>query len=67
MFSFKQKLSKTLVDRICPIGEKAMQMCEFEEDRLLEILDNGAKDAAKNAEATLAQAKRQMGILRSQL
>ena len=28
MFAFKEKLSNKLIDKICPIGEKAMAMCE---------------------------------------
>ena len=43
MASFKVKLANKIIDKICPIGEKAMKLCANEEDRLLEILDNGAK------------------------
>ncbi len=46
MFAFKEKLTDKLIDKICPIGEKAMKMCETEEDRLLEILDQSAKIAS---------------------
>ena len=42
MASFKTKLANKIIDRICPIGEQAMRMCANEEDRLLEILDEGA-------------------------
>ena len=42
-------------------------MCATEEDRLLEILDSGAKKANHQAEVTLAQMKKQVGILRKQL
>ena len=45
MFTFKEKLSNKIVDRICPIGEKARKLCEDQEDYLLETLDNGAKRA----------------------
>jgi len=50
MFSFKEKLSNKLVDKICPIGDKAMQLCEKNEGLLLEVVDNGAKEANKIAE-----------------
>jgi len=39
MFSFKEKLSNVLIDKVCPIGERALTICEKEEDRLLDILD----------------------------
>jgi len=45
MFRFKEKLSNKLVDKICPIGEKAMDLCIKNEDMLLEIVDRGAKEA----------------------
>jgi len=32
MFTFKEKLSNKIVDRICPIGERAKKLCEEEED-----------------------------------
>jgi len=35
MFAFKEKLSNKLIDRVCPIGERAIELCEKEEDRLL--------------------------------
>lgn len=57
MFAFKEKLTDKLIDKLCPIGEKAMKMCETEEDKLLEILDQGAKHAHQQAEATLALMK----------
>ena len=41
---FKYKIAY-LCFRICPIGEKALSLCDKEEDYLLEILDKGAKDA----------------------
>jgi hypothetical protein len=47
MFSFKEKVSDKLIDKICPIGESAMNMCLKQEDKLLEILDLGAKRADK--------------------
>ena len=28
MFAFKEKLSNTIIDKICPIGEKAMSLCQ---------------------------------------
>ena len=64
MFQFKEKISDKLIDKICPIGEKALTMCEKEEDRLLEILDQGSKTAASKADKTLAAIKAQVGILR---
>ena len=57
MFSFKEKLTNKLIDKICPIGEKALKLCEDEEDRLLEIIDEGAKNASIKASTTLAQMK----------
>ena len=53
MFSFKEKVSNKLIDRVCPIGERALNLCEKEEDRLLEIIDNGAQKASRVAERTL--------------
>jgi len=57
MFSFKEKLANKLIDKICPIGEKALKMCEKEEDRLLEALDAGARQANNRAETTLVRIK----------
>ena len=45
MFSFKEKLSNKLIDKICPIGDKALELCREKEDMLLEIVDMGAKEA----------------------
>lgn len=45
MASFKTKLANKIIDKICPIGEQAMKLCAHEEDRLLEVLDQGAKEA----------------------
>ena len=42
MFSFKEKLSNKLIDKICPIGERAHNLCDKEEGRLLEVVDAGA-------------------------
>ena len=28
MFAFKEKLSAKLIDKICPIGDKALELCE---------------------------------------
>lgn len=50
MFAFKEKLSDLIVDKICPIGEKALKMCETDEDVLLEILDDGARKAHAKAD-----------------
>ena len=36
MFTFKEKISNTLIDKICPIGETALNLCVKEEDYLLE-------------------------------
>ena len=58
MFSFKEKLSNLIIDKLCPIGEKAMDLCENSEDLLLEIVDKGAQDANKVAEQTLVQMKK---------
>ena len=64
MASFKTKLSNKIIDKICPIGEKAMSLCANEEDRLLEILDKGALQAQKTADQTMVELKRRSGILR---
>merc|ERR1740117_2677912 len=63
MFTFKEKLSNKLIDKVCPIGERALTLCEKEEDYLIEVLDQGAKEAQAVAEGTLASFKQQMGIL----
>ena len=39
MFAFKEKVSNALIDKICPIGEKALALCAQDEDFLLETLD----------------------------
>ena len=57
MFTFKEKISDMLIDKICPIGEKAMKLCSDEEDRLLEIIDDGAKQAELQAQKTMMQMK----------
>ena len=44
MFQFKEKLSNKLIDKICPIGYKARNLCINDEDMLLEIIDYGAKN-----------------------
>ena len=64
MFSFKEKLSNKLIDKICPIGETALTLCEKEEGRLLEVVDTGAQKANKVAEETLRQLKEKVGLLR---
>ena len=64
MASFKNKLSNKIIDKICPIGEKAMSMCANEEGKLLEILDKGAKQAQTAADQTMVELKRHAGILR---
>ena len=53
MFSFKEKVSNKLIDRVCPIGEKALNLCEKEEGKLLEVVDKGAQKANKVAEQTI--------------
>ena len=65
MASFKTKLANKIIDKICPIGESAMRMCANEEDRLLEILDEGAAQATNVAEQTLLELKQRAGLLRS--
>ena len=67
MFSFKQKLCTKLIDRICPIGEKATKMCIHEEGKILEVLDQGAKVAQGVAEETLRDMKKAVGILRKNI
>ena len=58
MFSFKEKLSNKLIDKVCPIGERALELCSTDEDKLLEIVDAGAVKANKVAERTLSQMKK---------
>merc|ERR1712086_105257 len=53
MFSFKEKLSNVIVDKICPIGEKTLDLCMNKEDYLLEVVDKGAVAANLRAENTL--------------
>ena len=67
MFSFKEKLSDKLIDKICPIGDKTLDLCVKNEDMLLEIVDQGAKDANEIANRTLAEMKRQVGLLRRKI
>jgi hypothetical protein len=57
MFAFKEKMTNLLIDKVCPIGEQAMNLCVKEEDRLLDILDKGAKTAHTRAETTMVQMK----------
>jgi len=45
MFAFKEKLSNKLIDTICPIGDRALDLCQNKEDLLLETLDKGAVKA----------------------
>ena len=54
MFSFKEKLSNKLIDKVCPIGERALELCAKDEDMLLDIIDDGARKANRVAERTLA-------------
>ena len=67
MFAFKQKLADLLVDKVCPIGERALLISEQQEDRLLDILHQGARTAEATAQTTLAKLKEQVGILRRNL
>lgn len=39
MFTFKEKVANSIIDTICPIGEKTLDFCENHEDMLLDILD----------------------------
>ena len=63
MFAFKEKLSDKLIDTICPIGERALDLCENKEDLLLEIVQDGSKKAAERAQATMSELKGMMGLL----
>ena len=64
MASFKNKLANKIIDKVCPIGEKAMSLCANEEGRLLEILDNGSRQAQLAADQTMVELKKRAGILR---
>jgi hypothetical protein len=50
--------------RICPIGEKALNLCSKQEDYLLEVLDKGAKNAREVSNQTIVELKQRAGILR---
>ena len=50
--------------RICPIGERALDLCAKQEDYLLEVLDKGAKQAQSQANETLHHMKEKANILR---
>ena len=54
MFAFKEKLSNKLIDKVCPIGERALELCAKDEEMLLDIIDDGARKANRVAERTLA-------------
>ena len=58
MFSFKEKLSDKLIDKICPIGDKTLDLCLKNEDMLLEIVDKGANEANEIANRTLSKMKK---------
>ena len=58
MFAFKEKLSNKLIDKVCPIGERAMVLMDSDNGRLLEIIDDGGRKANKVAERTLVQMKK---------
>ena len=58
MFSFKEKLSNKLIDKICPIGDRTLELCQQHEGMLLEICDMGAKKANEQAERTLSEMKK---------
>jgi len=58
MFSFKEKLSNAIVDKICPIGEKTLDLCRNKEDMILDVVDQGARAANERAENTLVQMKK---------
>ena len=64
MFAFKEKLSNKLIDKVCPIGERALEMCAKEEGKLLETIDDGARKANRHAERTLVEMKKKVGLLR---
>ena len=64
MASFKNKLANKVIDKVCPIGEKAMSLCANEEGRLLEILDKGSRQAQLAADLTMLELKKRAGILR---
>lgn len=65
MFRFKEKVANSIIDQICPIGEKTLLLCEKHEDMMLDILDQGAKEADRQAKITLNEMKEKVGILRS--
>jgi len=67
MASFKTKLANKIIDRVCPIGDKAMTMCANHEDQLLDLLDQGAREATKAADLTLLEMKLKTGLLRKQI
>lgn len=62
MFSFKEKLANKIIDKICPIGERAQELCHKEEV-LLDILEKGAADADKVAKRTMTLIKSKLSLL----
>lgn len=50
--------------RICPIGEKSLDLCKNKEGYLLDVIDQGGKNANEIAKQTLLEMKEKVGILR---
>ncbi len=65
MHSFKLKLRDKLVDKICPIGERARKLMDEDEDRVLEIIEQGRIEASAEAEKNMKEVKEGLGVMRS--
>ena len=66
MYTFKMKLADALIDKICPIGEKYHALLK-EEGYILETLEKGAKQANAQAEKTIGNIRKGLGLLKTHI
>ncbi len=59
---FKETLTNLLIDKLAPIQEKYEELRQ-NESKLHEILEQGAKQANKEADKTLSDVKKKMGLV----
>ena len=59
--TFKNKLSESIVEEICPIGNKIKELLK-DESYLIEVLEKGAKKADLIAKANLKEIYKIIGI-----
>ena len=59
---FKKAVAEAVIAKLEPIQEKYQDL--IDSDQLDDILDFGAKKAAKSADKVLAKAKKKMGLTR---